>query len=89
MDSRAWATATERITPTVKELLERCREELLDQGFRLQEDPPTDALLTTINKGLLLYFDKFVPCIRVRSDLDTPLADVLAIICSTTPNKGN
>ena len=60
MDSRAWATATERITPTVRELLERCREELLDQGFRLQEDPPTDALLTTINKGLLLYFDKFV-----------------------------
>ena len=76
MDSRAWATATERTTPTVKGLLEKCREELLDSGFRLQEDPPTDALLTTINKGLLLYFDKFVvqpiPCIRVRSNPDTP-----------------
>lgn len=44
----------------MKELLERCRIELLDQGFRLQEDPPTEALLTTINKGLLLYFDRFV-----------------------------
>lgn len=44
----------------MKELLEKCREELLDRGFRLLEDPPTDALLTTINKGLLLYFDKYV-----------------------------
>jgi len=60
----------------VKELLEKCREELLDRGFRLLEDPPTDALLTTTNKGLLLYFDKFVlrsiPCIRERGDPDTP-----------------
>jgi hypothetical protein len=74
VDSRAWATATERTTPTVKGLLEKCREELLDRGFRLQEDPPTDALLTTINKGLLLYFDKFVLrlilCIRERGDPD-------------------
>ena len=64
--------ATERTTPTVKGLLERCREELLDRGFRLLEDPPTDALLTTINKGLLLYFDKFVLrsifCVREKCD---------------------
>ena len=75
----------------MKELLERCREELLDQGFRLQEDPPTDALLTTINKGLLLYFDKFVlrDTLYKSEELDTPLVDVLAITCSTTPNKGS
>jgi hypothetical protein len=44
----------------VRTLIEKCRGELLERGFRLQQGPPTDAILTTINKGLLLYFDKFV-----------------------------
>lgn len=45
----------------VVEILEGCKDDLLESGFKLREneEPSTESLITTINKGLVVYFERY------------------------------